>query len=119
MVLLDITGQTRKGEVFMESAQPRVVGLNDLGQLTMRSNVAFAVRCAQRIRPCFNLPTDAPRRREQMATVDRAIRVAAAFCQGLPLEAGQAAAAARAACLVAEGTSAVACYAGYGAVRAA
>ena len=46
----------------MKTNQPRVVGLNDLGQLTMRANVAFAVRCAQRIRPCFEIPADAPRR---------------------------------------------------------
>jgi hypothetical protein len=103
----------------METNQPRTVGLNDLGQLTLRANVAFAVRCAQRMRPCFKLPSDAPRRREQMAAVDGAIRVAAAFCRGLPGEPGRAAAAARVAGVVAEETSEVTGYAGYAAVRAA
>lgn len=106
-------------EVMMKSNQPRVVALNDLGQLTLRANVAFAVRCAQRIRPCFQLPADAPRRREQLAAVDGAIRVAAAFCRGLPPEAGRAAAAARVAGVVAEETCEFTSFAGYAAVRAA
>jgi hypothetical protein len=99
--------------------QARTVGLNDLGQLTLRANVAFAVRCALRIRPCFNLPADAPRRREQTAAVDTAIRVATAFCQGLPLEPGQAATAALLAAVVAEETCETTNFAGYAAVRAA
>src|SRR5260370_42670846 len=103
----------------MKSNQARAVSLSDLGQLTLRANVAFAVRCAQRLRPCFKLPADAPRRREQMAAVDGAIWVAAAFCRGLPREAGRAAAAARLAGVVAEETSEVTGYAGYAAVRAA
>jgi len=102
----------------MKTNPPRVVGLNDLGQLTMRANVAFAVRCAQRIRPCFSVPAG-PRQREQVAAVDRAIRVAAAFCQGVPAEAGQAAAAARVAEMAAEENGEHTCYAGYAAVRAA
>jgi hypothetical protein len=108
-----------KEEIVMKSDQPRVVGLHDMGRLTLRGNVAFAVRCAQRMRPCFKLPADASRRRQQMAAVDGAIRVAAAFCQGLPLETGQVAAAARAAGVVAEETCEFTGYAGYAAVRAA
>src|SRR6266852_8407070 len=100
-------------EVSMKSNQPRAVALNDLAQLTLRANVAFAVRCAQRIRPCFMLPANAPRRREQMAAVDRAIRVATAFCRGLPGETGQAAAAARVAGDVAEETCEFTRFAGY------
>src|SRR5260370_6078856 len=103
----------------MKTDQPRAVGLNDLGKLTLRANVAFAVRCAQRIRPCFKLPADAPRRREQMAAVDGAIRVAAAFCRGLPGEAGRAATAARVAAVVADEAHEVTGYAGFAAVRAA
>jgi hypothetical protein len=106
-------------EVSMKSKQPRAVGLNDLGQLTLRANVAFAVRCAQRIRPCFELPVDAPRRREQLAAVDGAIRVAAAFCQGLPVEDGRAAEAARRAAVVADETCESTNFAGFAAVRAA
>jgi hypothetical protein len=108
-----------KKEILMNTNEPRVVGLSDLGQLTLRGNVAFAVRCARRMRPCFKLPADAPRRRLQMVAVDGAIRVAAAFCQGLPVEPGQAAAAARAAGVVADETCEFTQFAGYAAVRAA
>jgi hypothetical protein len=103
----------------MKSDHVRAVGLNDLAELTLRANVAFAVRCAQRIRPCFRLPEESARRREQLAAVDAAIRVATAFCLGLPSEPGRAAAAARAAGVVAEETCEWTSYAGYGAVRAA
>src|SRR5262245_29043462 len=103
----------------MKSNQPRAVTLNDLGRLTLRANVAFAVRCAHRMRPIFQLPADAPRRREQIAAVDAAIRVAAAYCQGHTLEPGRTAAAARAAAVVAEETCEDTSFAGYAAVRAA
>jgi hypothetical protein len=103
----------------MSSSQPRSVGLNDLGQLTMRANVAFAVRCAQRARPRFKLAPNAPRRHDQLLAVDRAIRIATMFCQGLVGEPGQASAAAHAASRVAEATCEFTGYAGYGAVRAA
>jgi hypothetical protein len=103
----------------MKANQPRAVALGDLGRLTMRANVVFAVRCAQRMRPCFNIPADAPRRREQMAAVDAAISVAAAFCEDLPAEPGRAAMVARTAEVVAEETSEITGFAGYAAVRAA
>jgi hypothetical protein len=106
-------------ENSMQTNQPRPVGLNDLAELTLRANVAFAVRCAQRLRPCFVLPADAPRRHEQTAAVDAAIRVAAAFCQGQPVEVGRAAAAVRLAAVVAAETCEFTGFAGYAAVRAA
>jgi len=97
----------------------RPITLNDLGQLTLRANVAFAVRCAERLRPNFELPADAAHRREQMAALDDAIRVATEFCLDLAREAGQAAAAAEKAAQVADETSEVNQFAGFGAVRAA
>ena len=103
----------------MKRDQPRTVGLNDLGQLTLRGNVAFAVRCALRMRPCFELPADAPRGREQTAAIDSAIRIADAFCRGLPLEDGRAALAAQRAGMVAEETYESTNFAGFAAVRAA
>ncbi len=103
----------------MKNEQPRVVSLSDLGQLTLRGNVAFAVRCAQRIRPSFQLPADAARRREQYAAVDGAIRVATAFCTNAPPEPGRAAAAVRLAAVVAEETYEYTNFAGFGALRAA
>jgi hypothetical protein len=103
----------------MKSEQARVITLGDLGGLPMRANVAFAVRCAQRLRPCFKLPAEAPRRREQTAAVDDAIRVATTFCRGLPEEPGRATAAARAAGVVAEETGDFTRYAPYAAAHAA
>jgi hypothetical protein len=104
----------------MKSQEPCVVTLSHLGQLPLRANVAFAVRCAQRIRPRFLLPEDAPRRREQFAAVDGAIRVAAAFCRGLSgAEPGRAEEAARRAAIVAEETGQMTSYAGYAAAHAA
>ncbi len=103
----------------MQSDPPRAIGLHDLARLTLRANVAFAVRCAQRLRPCFALPADAPRRREQTAAVDGAIRVAAAFCRGVPVETGRIAAAAEVAAVVAEDTCEFTHFAGYAALRAA
>lgn len=103
----------------MKNDRPRAVGLSDLGGLTLRANVAFAVRCAQRLRPCFKLAADAPGRREKLAAVDGAIRVASAFCQGFPGEAGRAAAAAQRARLVAEETGPDTRFAAFAAVRAA
>ena len=102
----------------MKNDHARAVALSDLGQLTLRANVAFAVRCAQRLRPCFKLPAEAPRGREQIGAVDGAIRVATAFCRGLPGEAGRAAAAVRQAAVVAEETCEYTSFAGYAALRA-
>jgi hypothetical protein len=103
----------------MENKRPREVSLSDFGQLTLRANVVYAERCARRVRPGFELPADAPRRREQMAAVDAAIRVATAFCRGVPTEPGQAAAAVRLAEVAAEENCESTGYTGYAAVRAA
>ena len=61
--------------------QLRTVGLGDLGQLPLRANVAFAVRCALRVRPWLKLPAPVPTTMEQMDLLDRAIELAVAFCQ--------------------------------------
>jgi hypothetical protein len=103
----------------MSQVEPRAVTLGDLARLPMRANVAFAVRCAQRLRPCFQLPAEAPDRLEQLAALETAIGVATGFCQGLPLEAGSAAAAVRGAAAMAEETCEFTRFAGYAAVRAA
>ena len=101
-----------------KSDQVRPVGLNDLGEITLRGNVAFAVRCAERMRPCFKVPADAERKREKTAAVEAAIRIANAFCRGLPLEPGRAAAAVRPATEVAEETGEDTYWSAYAAVRA-
>jgi hypothetical protein len=103
----------------MGKEKPRPIGLDELAQLTMRANVAFAARCARRMRPWFKLPADAARRIEQTAAVDGAIAVAEEFCRGLSLEIGRAAEAARVAAMVAEETYEDTNYAGFAAVRAA
>ncbi len=108
------------GEKFANTSdEVRPISLNDLAALTLRANVAFAVRCAHRIKPCLVLPADAPRRGEQMRAVDKAIEVATAFCRGEPGETGRAAAAALAAGVVAEDTYESTRFAAYAAVRAA
>jgi hypothetical protein len=100
-------------------SRPREVALHELAQLTLRANVVYAVRCAQRIRPCFQLPADASRRREQIAAVDAAIRAAEAFCRDAPRESGRAVEAARVAGVVAEETGEVTRFASYATVHAA
>jgi hypothetical protein len=71
------------------------------------------------MRPCFQLPADAPHRGQQIAAVDAAIRTAEAFCRGLPGETGRAAEAVRVASNVAEETCEFTRFAGYAAVHAA
>jgi hypothetical protein len=115
---LDERCQQREDGVQKTNA-PKVVSLGDLGQLTMRANVVFAVRCAQRSRPLFKLPADAARRSEHLAAVDSAIYVASLFCGGLPLEAGRAAAALAQVHVTVQETAPFAGYAGYAALRAA
>jgi hypothetical protein len=103
----------------MNSDPPRAVGLADLGQLPMRANVAFAMRCALRVMPWFKIPATAPKRREQIAAINNAMAVAEAFCMGVPMEAGRAAVAVERAAVVAEETCSFTCFASYGPVRAA
>jgi hypothetical protein len=102
----------------MDTNQPAAIGLNDMGQLTMRGNVAFAVRCARRMRPCLDLLDNTPSKQEQLAAIDAAIEIAAAFCRGLPAATGRAAAAAQLAGAVAAETGKFTRHAGYAAVRA-
>jgi hypothetical protein len=107
-------------EFSMSKAQkPRVVSLADLAQLTLRGNVAFAVRCAKRLRPFFSLPEGAPHRTEQIAAVDGAIRIAAGFCMGVTLEPGRALAAVKLAIPVADATYEDTRCAAFAAIRAA
>jgi hypothetical protein len=102
----------------MDANQPVIIGLDDMGQLTMRGNVAFAVRCARRMRPCLDLLGNSPSKPEQLAAIDAAIEIAAAFCRSLPAGTGRAAAAAQLAGAVASETGKFTRYAGYAAVRA-
>ena len=67
----------------MASEQAVEVTLSDLGQLTLRANVAFAVRCALRVRPRFNFAERTRERQEQAATVDAAIQAADAFARAM------------------------------------
>src|SRR5262245_52235346 len=102
-----------------EQQQSRAVSLSDLGELTLRANVAFAVRCALRVRPGLQLPADAENRLEHLTAVDAAIRVATSFCCGLELEPGRAVAAVRAAHVAADATCEDTNFSGFAAVRAA
>jgi len=97
----------------MKANPPRAVGLGDLGQLTLRANVAFAVRCAMRVRPWLRLSA------AQLEAMDAAIEIAVAFCRGFTQEAGQAVAVAGRAAVVAEETCTFTRFASYGPVRAA
>ncbi len=103
----------------MNTDNTRALVLGDFAQMTLRANVAFAVRCAQRLRPFFDLPGSTPQSGDQVAALDAAIEAAIDFCQGLPGKKGQAAAAARLAGLVADETGETTCFAGYAAMRAA
>jgi hypothetical protein len=102
-----------------DDQQSRAVSLSDLAELTLRANVAFAVRCAHRVRSCFQLPDDAENRLEHLTAVDAAIRVATSFCRGLELEPGRAVAAVRAAHVAADTHCENTNFAGFAAVRAA
>jgi hypothetical protein len=102
----------------MDTNTPRAIGLHDLAGLTFRANVAFAVRCAQRMRPSMEL-ADASRRHVQMAFVDAAISAAEAYCNDVPGEPGRARAALAHAVVVAEETAESTHFAAYAAVRAA
>jgi hypothetical protein len=106
-----------KGGAMLKQ-RPQEVGLHELGQLTLRANVAYAVRCARRIRPCFTLPAETPQRQEQTAAVDSAIRLAEDFCRTLPSASGPASSAARTAGEVAEATCTFTRFAGYAAMHA-
>jgi hypothetical protein len=58
----------------------RDVSLGDLGELSLRGNVALAVRCARRLRPCLErLPANYPDRQAALKSIDEGIAVAEAF----------------------------------------
>src|SRR5262249_27304054 len=67
----------------METTPPAEVTLGDLGALTLRGAVAYAARCARRLRPLFILPEDSGETREQMVAVDLAIEAAESYAQAL------------------------------------
>jgi hypothetical protein len=98
---------------------PAGVSLGDLGSLTLRGNVAFAVRCARRIRPMFRLPADAAAHDARVAAVDAALQVAEDYVRGEEVSAGLVQGVAAAAYEVAEDVHDVAGYAGYAAAHAA
>ncbi len=103
----------------MNAMKPREISLGDLAALTIRANVVFAVRCAQRLRPCLELPLDSPRREVHQAAIDAAIDVAADFCRAPASVSGGVGAAIAAAITSAEETCTMTRFAGYAAVRAA
>jgi hypothetical protein len=95
------------------------VTLGDLGSLTLRGNVAYAARCARRVRPLFRLPADAAAHDARIAAIDAALQVAADFAHGEEVPAGLVQGVAAAAYEVAEDVHNVAGYAGYAAAHAA
>ncbi len=66
------------------SPEPVLQGvfLNDLGLLTLRGHVAYAVRCARRVLPLIRVPEDYPGREDGLATLARAGRLADDFARG-------------------------------------
>jgi hypothetical protein len=61
----------------MTTVATREITLQDLGALCLRATVAFAARCARRVRPGLAaLPSDFPDRASALATVDAAIQSA-------------------------------------------
>jgi hypothetical protein len=66
----------------MASATVREITLQDLGQLCLRATVAFAARCARRVRPGMNtLPDDFPDLEGALAVCDIAITAAEDYAQ--------------------------------------
>ena len=56
-----------------------------LRQIPLRALVAYAVRCAQRVRPLYVLGTDVPEEAEYLVAIDSAISVAADFATGVDI----------------------------------
>jgi len=68
---------------MVESLPAREISLRDLGELSLRGNVALAVRCARRLRPCLDrLPPDFADRQAALRTADQAIAMAEGFVAG-------------------------------------
>jgi hypothetical protein len=98
----------------MDAAPPPAgVSLGDLSNLTLRGNVAFAARCARRIRPLVHLPDDAPARAARLQALDAAQQLAEDFARGEEVPAGLAQGVAAAAHEVAEDIYEVAGFAAY------
>jgi hypothetical protein len=81
--------------------------------LTLRGNVAFAARCARRIRPLVHLRDDAPARAARLQALDAALQLAEDFARGEEVPAGLAQGVAAATHEVAEDTYEVAGFAVY------
>jgi hypothetical protein len=106
----------------MTAIRTTEVTLQDLGALPLRASVAFAVRCARRVRPCFRLPEEYPQRQEYNLLLDAAIQAATEFARDLPGASGDAAALAKETYEMADATEEFghfAAYAGAHAVNAA
>jgi hypothetical protein len=54
----------------------------DLKRLPLRAIVAFAARCARRVRPLYRLPTDDPGAAEHEHAVERVLKMAESFAAG-------------------------------------
>ncbi len=98
----------------MDAAPPPAgVSLGDLSNLTLRGNVAFAARCARRVRPLVNMPEDSPARAARLEAMDAALRLAEDFARGEDVSVGLAQGVAGAAAEVAEATYETAGFAVY------
>ena len=83
----------------------REVTLRDLGDLSMRATVAFAARCARRVRPALDgLPADFPNHDAALGTVDAAIEAAENYARANMSRQADTEALAQAALDVAEAT---------------
>jgi hypothetical protein len=83
----------------------REVTLRDLGDLSMRATVAFAARCARRVRPPLDeLPADFPNHDQALGTVDAAIEAAENYARAQMGRQADTEALAQAAMNVAEAT---------------
>ena len=56
----------------------------DLKKLPLRAIVAFAARCARRVEPLSQFPTDHPQREARRVAIDNAIRLAEEVSSGSP-----------------------------------
>lgn len=104
-------------EYPVESEAPLPVTLGDLAQLSLRSCVAYAVRCALRMRPRFQIPSEHPAAGHE-AAMDQAIALAAAFARSDATDPARAACAAEFAYGLADATADVTFYSGFAAAHA-
>jgi len=66
----------------MTTEAVRDVTLHEFGELPVRATVAFAVRCAQRIRPRFRPPEDLAAVDQALAVLDEILAMGRAFARG-------------------------------------